>query len=293
MRDLPSLKALRTFEAVARHGSFTSAAEELNVTQSAVSRMIKSLEEHLDLQLFQRTGRQITLTEEGVYYSGKISKAMDILEIASRELVDTNAGRGTLSIGMVPTFGTRWLLPRLNAFLQLHPDLAVDVCCSDGELDFGKEKIDVAIRFGYGNWEGARCEPLMSEELQVVCSPRVMDGPYPLTEYDRLQRHSLIVHSSRAGSWDHWMQAVGAGTEGLSYGVRVEHFYMVLQAAKSGLGIGLLPSYIAADDVASGSLIAPFPVRVVSPGGYYLVTPRDKIDLPRVRAFHDWLMDQV
>ncbi|MCU0906136.1 MAG: transcriptional regulator GcvA [Rhodobacteraceae bacterium] len=292
-RSLPSLKALRTFEAVSRHGSFTSAAEELNVTQSAVSRMIKALEDDLALQLFERTGRQIRLTEEGVYYSAKIAKAMDLIEVASRELVDTRAGRGTLSIGMLPTFGTQWLLPRLNAFLQLHPELTVDIRSSDGKLDFSQERIDVAIRFGYDNWPDARAEPLMSEELQVVCSPRVMDGPYPLTSYDQLRRHNLIVHSSRSGTWSHWLQAVGANPEGLQYGLRLEHFYMVLQAVKSGLGVGLLPSYLAADDVASGSLIAPFPARVVSPGGYYLVTPWDKADLSRVQAFRAWVMNQV
>lgn len=292
-RSLPSLKALRTFEAVSRHGSFTNAADELNVTQSAVSRMIKALEEHLDLQLFERAGRQIRLTEDGSYYSEKIAKAMDMIEIASRELVDTKAGRGTLSVGMLPTFGTKWLLPRLNAFLQLHPELTLDIRSSDGELDFAQERLDVAIRFGFGNWPGARSEALMSEELQVVCSPRVMDGPYPLTDYDQLRRHSLIVHSTRPGTWSHWLQAVGVNPEGLTRGLRLEHFYMVLQAAKSGLGVGLLPSYLAADDVASGSLIAPFPVRVVSPGGYYLVTPYDKTDLLRVQAFRAWVMDQV
>ncbi len=255
--------------------------------------MIKGLEEHLELQLFERAGRQIGLTEDGVYYAAKISKAMDILEVASRELIDTKAGRGTLSIGMLPTFGTKWLLPRLGSFMQLHTDLTLDITSSDGELDFADERIDVAIRFGFGNWPGARSEPLMSEELQVVCSPRVMDGPYPLTDYEQLRRHSLIAHSSRPGTWSHWLQAVGASTEGYDKGLRLEHFYMVLQAAKSGLGIGLLPSYLAADDIANGSLTAPFPVRVVSPGGYYLVTPWDKIDLPRVQLFRDWVMGQI
>ncbi|MEH6653533.1 transcriptional regulator GcvA [Loktanella salsilacus] len=292
-RSLPSLNALRTFEAVARHGSFTSAADELNVTQSAVSRMIKGLEVHLELQLFERAGRQIKLTEEGVYYSQKISKAMDILELASRELVDTKAGRGTLSIGMLPTFGTKWLLPKLGSFMQLHSELTVDITSSDGDLDFSSERIDVAIRFGYGNWPGVRAEPLMSEELTVVCSPRIMDGPYPLTDYEQLRRHNLIAHSTRPGTWAHWLQAVGAGSEGYNRSLRLEHFYMVLQAAKSGLGIGLLPSYLAADDIANGSLTAPYPVRVVSPGGYYLVTHWDKTDLPRVKAFREWVLEQV
>ena len=292
-RSLPSLKALRTFEAVARHGSFTSAATELNVTQSAVSRMIKSLEEVLQLELFERSGRHIRLTEDGVYYAERVSKAMDMLESASRELIDTRAGRGTLSIGMLPTFGTKWLLPRLNAFLQLNPELNVEIRSSDGTLDFSSERLDCAIRFGYGNWDDAQSEPLMSEELQVVCSPRVMDGPYPLTDYEQLRRHSLVVHTSRPSTWTHWFQAVGVKAEGMSYGLRLEHLYMVLQAVKSGLGVGLLPSYLTEDDLDSGSLIAPFQVRVTSPGAYYLIIPREKTDLPRVKAFREWVLDQV
>lgn len=114
-----------------------------------------------------------------------------------------------------------------------------------------------------------------------------------MTDYEQLRRHSLIAHSSPPGTWSHWLQAVGASTEGYDKGLRLEHFYMVLQVAKSGLGIGLLPSYLAADDIANGSLTAPFTVRVVSPSGYYLVTPWDKIDLPRVRLFRDWVMGQI
>jgi len=292
-RALPSLNALRTFEAVAREGSFTRAAEELNVTQSAVSRMVRALEDHLGLALFHRAGRQISLTEDGSYYADKIANALDMLETASRELTDTHAGRGTLSIGMLPSFGTKWLLPRLLSFQQLNPELAVNVRSSDGDLDFARERIDVAIRFGYGNWPDARSEPLMSEELQVVCSPRIMDGPYPLTDYSQLARHRLIVHSSRREAWDHWLQAVGSTRAGLKWGLELEHFFMVLQAVKAGLGVGLLPSFLVADDIANENLIAPFPVRVVSPGGYYLVVPRDKSDLPRVQAFRQWVLAQV
>lgn len=292
-RSLPSLNALRSFEAAARQGSFTHAARELNVTQSAVSRMVRALEDHLGLPLFHRAGRQISLTAEGTYYADKIASALDMLETASREMTDTHAGRGTLSIGMVPSFGTKWLLPRLVSFQQLHPELKVNVESSEGGLDFARQRTDVAIRFGYGNWLDAHSEPLMSEELQVVCSPRIMDGPYPLTDYAQLDRHHLIVHSARPEAWDHWLQAVGRNRSGLTWGLQIEHYFMVLQAVKAGLGVGLLPTFLATDDIASGNVIAPFPVRVESPGGYYLVTPRDKIDLPRVQAFHDWVLAQV
>lgn len=175
-------------------------------------------------------------------------------------MIDTKAGRGILSVGMSPTFGTRCLLARMTSFQQLYPDLTVDIRISDGKLDFSQDRFDVAIRFGYGNWDEARCEPLMSEEMQVVCSPRIMVGPYPLTDNSQLNRHRL---------------------------------FMALQAVKSGFGTGLLPAYLCANDVASGSLITPFPVRVGGPGAYYLVTPWEKMELPRVRVFRQWVLAQM
>ena len=254
--------------------------------------MVGTLEEHLGLPLFTRAGRQIALTADGSYYAEKIAGALDMLETASQELTDTHAGRGTLSIGM-SSFGTKWLLPRLVSFRQLHPDLAVNVRSSEGDLDFGRERIDVAIRFGYGNWPDTQSVPLMSEELQVVCSPRIMDGSYPLTEHSQLARHPLIVHSTRPEAWDHWLQAVGCSRKGLTWGLQMEHFFMVLQAVKAGLGVGLLPTFLVAKDIARGNVIAPFSDRVESPGGYYLVTPRGKADLPRVQAFRKWVLAQV
>ncbi len=164
---------------------------------------------------------------------------------------------------------------------------------SDGPLDFAKEKIDVAIRFGFGQWPDAVAEPLMSEELVVVCSPRIMDGPYPLINYADLARHKLIIHSTRPEAWDHWFRSTGTDITDMHWGLGLEHFFMVLQAAVSGLGVALLPTFLVEEDLRSGNLIAPFPSRVGSPGGYYLVTPNGKTDFQRVRAFRNWLIAKV
>lgn len=292
-RRLPSLNALRTFETVARHMSFTGAAVELNVTQSAASRMVRALEDYLQLPLFARQGRRIELTAEGQFYAEMIGDAMNRLEEGTTELIDTRAGQGTLSIGMLPTFGTRWLLPRLSSFQETHPELAVSIVSSDGPLDFATERIDVALRFGFGNWPDAIAEPLMSEELCVVCSPRIMDGPYPLTDYADLARHRLIVHSTRPDSWEHWLRSTGYDGANLQWGLRLEHFYMVLQAAVAGLGVALLPTFLVADEIRDGNLVAPYPIRIGGPGAYYLVTPTAKAQLPRVRAFRDWVLAQA
>ncbi|WP_373356283.1 transcriptional regulator GcvA [Pseudoroseicyclus sp. CXY001] len=292
-RSLPSLNALRTFEAAARHGSFTRAAEELNVTQSAASRMVRSLEDYLEIQLFTRRSRLIELTDQGRYYAALLNDALNRIESGTEELTSTRAGTGTLTVGILPTFGTKWLIPRLGTFQDLHPDISLNIVSSDGPPVEGDNTTDTAIRFGYGEWPGHLAEPIMSEELQVVCSPRIMDGPYPLVDYDMLRRHELIVHSTRPRAWDHWFRSTGIDASAMHWGPKLEHFFMVLQAAVSGLGVALLPTFLVETDLAAGNLVAPFPVRVNGPGGYYLVTPEGKGDLPRVRAFRSWLAKEA
>src|SRR4051812_22752603 len=154
-RLLPSLNAIRTFEAVARHNSFTRAAEELNVTQSAASRLVRSLEDYLQVPLFLRKSRRIELTDQGRFYNQLVRDSLDRIEAGTVELISSKDGKGTLSIGMLPTFGTRWLVPRLPAFQNEHPEITLNIVSSDGDLDFVKERIDVAVRFGHGNWPEA------------------------------------------------------------------------------------------------------------------------------------------
>jgi len=292
-RLLPSLNALRTFEAVARHNSFTRAAEELNVTQSAASRLVRSLEEYLQVPLFVRQSRRIELTDQGRFYNELVRDSLDLIEAGTVELISSKAGKGTLSIGMLPTFGTRWLVPRLPSFQEAHPEIALNIISSDGELDFVKERIDVAIRFGHGNWDDAICDPLMGEDIVVVCSPRLMQGEHPIDSYEALFNHRLIRHSTRPNGWEHWFRSVGVHAGHLQWGPSLEHFFMVIQAAIAGLGVALLPSFLVEDDIRNGTLVSPFPVRVSGPGAYYLVTSAAKSELPRVKLFRKWLLDQL
>jgi len=292
-RLLPSLNAIRTFEAVARHNSFTRAAEELNVTQSAASRLVRSLEEYLQVPLFARHSRRIELTDQGRFYNELVRDSLDLIEAGTVELISSKAGKGTLSIGMLPTFGTRWLVPRLSSFQEAHPEIAINIISSDGELDFTKERIDVAIRFGHGNWPDAICDALMGEEVQVVCSPKLMEGEHPLTHYDALRQHRLIRHSTRPNGWEHWFRSAGVQREDLVWGPSLEHFFMIIQAAIAGLGVALLPNFLVEDEIRNGTLVAPFPVRVAGPGAYYLVTSAAKSELPRVKLFRKWLLEQL
>lgn len=292
-RLLPSLNALRTFEAVARHNSFTRAAEELNVTQSAASRLVHSLEEYLEVPLFTRRSRRIQLTDQGHYYSRLVSRSLDLLEAGTVELMSSKAGRGTLSVGMLPTFGTRWLLPRLPSFQKLYPDVSVNVVSSDGELDFTRERIDIAIRFGHGEWSDALVDPLMGEEVQVVCSPRLLEAHTPIEKPEDIARYRLIDHSTRPHSWEHWFRSVGAEMPQIHWGPRLEHFFMIIEAARAGLGMALLPTFLMEEELRTGTLIAPFKTRVSGPGAYYLITPQTKAGLPRVMAFRRWVLDQL
>jgi len=292
-RLLPSLNAIRTFEAVARYNSFTRAAEELNVTQSAASRLVRSLEEYLQVPLFTRQSRRIELTDQGRFYNELVRDSLDLIEAGTVELISSKEGKGTLSIGMLPTFGTRWLVPRLPSFQEAHPEISLNIISSDGELDFTKERIDVAIRFGHGEWRDAIVDPLMSEEIQVVCSPKLMEGEHPITSYDSLRYHRLIRHSTRPSSWDHWFRSVGAHREDQQWGPTLEHFFMVIQAAVAGLGVALLPTFLIEDDIRNGNLVTPFPDRIAGPGAYYLITSAAKSELPRVKIFRKWLLDQL
>ncbi|RYG93752.1 MAG: transcriptional regulator GcvA, partial [Alphaproteobacteria bacterium] len=290
-RVLPSLNALRTFEAVARYNSFTRAAEELNVTQSAASRLVHSLEEYLEVPLFTRRSRRIQLTDQGEYYARLVSRSLDLVEAGTVELMSSKAGKGTLSVGMLPTFGTRWLLPRLPSFQRLYPDVSVNVVSSDGDLDFTRERIDIAIRFGHGEWSDALVDPLMSEEVQVVCSPLLLEDKSPLVSPNDMSRFRLIDHSTRPNSWEHWFRSVGAEMPQINWGPRLEHFFMIIEAAKAGLGMALLPTFLIEEEMRTGTLIAPFSSRVSGPGSYYLITPQTKAGLPRVMAFRKWVLD--
>jgi DNA-binding transcriptional LysR family regulator len=292
-RLLPSLNAIRTFEAVARYNSFTRAAEELNVTQSAASRLVRSLEEYLQVPLFTRQSRRIELTDQGRYYNELVRTSLEQIEAGTLELISSKDGMGTLSIGMLPTFGTKWLIPRLSSFQGRYPNIAFNIISSDGELNFTQERIDVAIRFGHGNWPDSIIDPLMGEDIMVVCSPRLLKGDNPLTSHEALHYHRLIRHSTRPGSWDHWFRSVGINPGSYLWGPSFEHFFMIIQAAIAGIGVALLPSFLIEEELKKGDLVAPFTDSVAGPGAYYLITSAAKAQLPRVKLFREWLLETI
>ncbi len=292
-RLLPSLSALRTFEAVARYESFTLAGAELNVTQSAASRQVRALEEYLELALFNRTSRRSELTTSGRYYFNLIREALDKIEAGTNELIATRKGGGTLTIGVLPTFGTRWLIPRLGLFRAQHPEILINIISTDGELAVDMPKLDVAIQFGSGSWPDTVAEPLLAEEILIACAPALLQAGAPLRTVGDLAGYPLLQHTTRPHAWSHWFHAVGFAEEDANWGASFEHFFMLIQAAQSGLGVALLPRILIEEELARGVLVAPLAYRVAGPGAYYLVTPKAKQDVARVRLFRRWLLDEV
>lgn len=266
--------------------SFTDAAAELNVTQSAASRQVRALEQFIGVPVFQRGKRGLSLTEEGSAYAAAAKAALDAMELATLQVMANERGGGVLTVGTLPTVATRWLIPRLGDFAQRHPRITVNLVSGDGPIVPGSGE-DVGLRFGSGDWPDHECYRLgLSEVMVVVCSPETADR---LAEPHELRDHVLLRHSTRPGAWPQWLAA--AGLPDLDPGgPSFEHFFMVIQAAVAGLGVALLPRFLVEDELRSGALVMPLSASTIYDGGYYLICPRGRAELPKVRAFRDWLL---
>ncbi|HLY78601.1 MAG TPA: transcriptional regulator GcvA [Caulobacteraceae bacterium] len=292
-RPLPSLNALRVFEAAARHLSFLKASEELHVTPGAVSQQIRALEDELGVKLFRRFTRGVLLTDPGQRYARKISQLFDGLTAATREL-RRDSPSAELKVSTVASFAARWLIPRLGAFRRAHPKFALSVEADDSVTDFAVDDIDLAIRYGPGGWPDLISELLFREEIFPVCSPKLLEGPVPLKTVADLSRHTLLdeetaeTYSDRI--WDFWFDSVGADSENRPKpGLRFTYAHMALQAAVAGQGVALGSTVLAADDLALGNLVRPLAESTMSRYAYWFVCPPDAADRPKVKAFREWV----
>jgi LysR family glycine cleavage system transcriptional activator len=293
-RRLPPLNALRAFEAAARHLSFLKAAEELNVTAGAVSQQIKTLEDHLSLKLFRRQARGVLLTDAGQRYGKRIGELLDQIAAATRDL-GRQSGGPVLTVTTMPSFAARWLIPRLGAFSRLHPELAVRTLADDKLATFQDDDVDVAIRFGAGNYAGLTADFLFREEVFPVCSPRLLEGDMPPRRLEDLAHHTLLHDEPHPGlhelEWSAWLAKRGIRHIDAHQGPRFTYTHMSLTAAAMGQGLALGTSVLCADDLESGRLVRPFPDKIVAAFAYYLVFPPMALDRPRVVAFRDWMLE--
>ncbi|KQZ49956.1 LysR family transcriptional regulator [Rhizobium sp. Root149] len=289
-RLLPSTSALAAFESVARLGSFSSAADELSLTQGAISRQISGLEDQLGILLFERSSRGVQLTEAGRAYAKAIGAALAQIRTASLQAMTKRHG-DTLNLAMLPTFGTRWLLPRIPRFVSAHPEITLNFATRIGIFDFEQDGLDVAIHIGQPNWPGAECTFLMDEMVAPVCSPEFL-RQNPVSKPEDLAGLPLLHMASRPGAWTHFFEAVGV--QGVpAPGMRFEQFASVAQACSAGLGVALMPLFLIEAELQAGTLVEAFPQQVRSPSSYYLVAPVTRMDLKPVALFRAWLIEEV
>lgn len=296
-RKLPSTGALEAFEAAARHQSFTKAAEELSVTQSAVCRQVAALESFLDVRLFRRTRRGVTLTEAGLDYSRSVGARLDEVERDTLELMARGGTGSSLELAVVPTFGTRWLLPRLPAFQRAHPHVAVHLSSRTRPFLFADTPFDAAIHAGETGsaaWPGTEKRFLMSESLIAVASPALpaLAAGHPQTAFD-WARLPLLQQSTRPYAWRQFFEGLGLAVPQPMAGPRLELFSMLTEAAVHGMGVALTPPFFVQEELAHGRLVDIAPRPVGGQRAYSLIWPEAKAELPALRAFADWLQAEA
>ena len=287
---LPSLNGLRAFEAAARHLSFTQAASELNVTQTAISHQIRRLEEELGVRLFVRQNRALTLTPEARDYLPGVRAAFNDLRLATDRLLRKD-NEHVLTVSTLASLAAKWLLPRLSSFQEAHPGIDVRITTSTALVDFKSGDVDAAIRYGRGNWPGLRADWLTADEMFPVCSPALLTGSKPLKCPQDLE-HQTLLHSSGGydDDWRLWLTAADLPTNiSKQPGLTFDLVLMTVQAAIDGIGVAMGRTSYVQGDIAKGRLVVPFKITLPVNAGFYLVSPEARPDPPKLAAFRQWL----
>jgi DNA-binding transcriptional LysR family regulator len=288
-RKIPSIDALIAFETAARHLSFTRTAEELSLTQSAVGRQVAGLEEYLGTPLFNRFKRRISLTEAGEIYAKRVRENLERLERDTQAAMAHRSAGGILELAVIPTFATRWLIPRLPDFYATHDHIVVNLTTRAEPFLFKDTPFDAAIHFGDPVWPGSVAKYLFGEEMTAVCSPRLLAGKTRLAPRD-VANFTLLHQSARPDAWRQWLAQAAVHDVDSMKGQRYELFSMLVVAAKAGLGIALVPKFLIGQELHAGELVTPFELSLPSGKGYYLVYPEKKQNSPMLQAFESWLM---
>lgn len=289
-RFLPSLSLLSAFEAVCRTGSTLAAARDLDLTQGAVSRLVQSLEAQFGAPLFLRQGRRLVPTEGARAYARDVARALDMISRGAMRLRSPPGG-GALALAILPTFGTRWLAPRLARFTAAHPGITLHLGTRLRPFDFAEEGFDAAIHFGGQSWGGAQYQKLFDEMVLPCCAP-AWAASHPINQAEDLLDQPLLQLETRPLAWRDWFAAHGIESP-LPPGVVFDQFGPMIQAAIYGLGVALLPAFLAEQELADGRLISVWGAPVASQGSYYLTWPEAAADHPPLRAFRNWLAEET
>jgi LysR family glycine cleavage system transcriptional activator len=306
IENLP-FSALRVFECAARHLSFKLAAEELYVTPAAVSLQIKTLEDHLGVKLFHRHNRGLTLTDEA-------STGLSALTTGFESIVDSvhsmrrTSDKKSLTVWMAPAFAAKWLVPRLHRFSEAYPDIDLNISASIRLIDsntrkntipaenFHRDDVDIAIRFGKGDYPGCRIDKLFNVSAIPLCSPDLLKGKHPLLRPEDLCYHTLLHDDTRyegRPDWATWLQAAGVKNVDSSHGMHFNHVNLALTAAIDGQGVVLSMQALASDDIASGRLVVPFDISLPLVQAYYVISLEEYADHPRIATFREWIIEEA
>jgi DNA-binding transcriptional LysR family regulator len=288
-RKIPSIEALIAFEAAARHESFTRSADELALTQSAVGRQIAGLEGYIGVPLFNRVKKRLILTDVGRSYAKQVREHLERIERDTLAAMAHKGAGGILELAVIPTFATRWLIPRLPQFYAQHDNITLNLTTRAEPFLFADTPFDAAIHFGNPAWSGAMARHLLGEEMTPVCTRRMLGSRSSLTPAD-LANFTLLHQSARAEAWRHWFAQAGVHTADCMRGQRYELFSMLVEAARAGLGVALVPRFFVLNELRNGELIIPCDMPLRSESGYYLVYPEAKQGSPLLNAFEAWLL---
>jgi len=288
-RRLPPLNSLKSFEAAGRLLSFTRAANELNVTQAAVSHQIKVIEDFLGLSLFIRYPRKLALTEQGRLLLPEVIEAFDKVSNAIGAISQESSSK-MISVRLAPSFAAKWLSPRLKYFWLQHPEIDLCLYHAHPAVEFDREQIDIAVTYGKGDWPGVVADPILSLDFYPVCTPAFMSNDRPLSNINNLRYYSLL-HDANYECWSDWLKLAGLQEINANKGTIIDDTNVLIQAAVDGQGVALGSSTFVQDLLDSGRLIKPFDITLVNEFAYYVVCPEAHLKNPSVQAFKDWLLD--
>jgi DNA-binding transcriptional LysR family regulator len=291
-RLTPSMSLLIAFDATARNLSFTRAAAELALTQSAVSRQVQALEQLLGIPLFRRVNRKLFPTAIGLAYHREIGSALQRVRSASLQAITSATGRGTLDLAALPTFASKWLVPRLSDFYAKHSGILINLHARIGQFDLNTEGMDAAISVCDGAWPGTTAYRLLDETLLPIISP-ALAAVTPIAEPADISRHQVLRVAARPDSWARWFEAQGLDCEAMNIGPQFELTSHLIEAVSSGIGVGLVPSFLARAELRSGAVQLAIDRPLRTGLGYHLILPSHSAPLPQLAIFKDWILSMA
>ncbi len=291
-RMIPSRSALLAFESASRHQSFSSAATELALSESAISRQIAALEAQLGLKLFKRIKKRVVLTKAGLLYSRQVRKSIEQMEQDMLNIMSHGGTQEVLELAVLPTFCSQWLIPRIGDFYSRYPDVTINMSARSEIFLFQETSFDAAIHFGQPNWPGTVADFLFSEDVVAVCNPDLINNR-PLQHIDEIFNYPLLHLTSRPDAWRMWLDHGGISGSNAVQGARYEHFSILISATCAGLGIGLIPRYLVARELERKELMIVYELPVESDAAYYLIYPEENTSNQVLKNFKEWLLEKT